>query len=85
MRNKTDRNDARDIKRSGRANAGPGAIPDRYHRHFHIGVHHFLIIRYANKITKQAKEEAVDPEPSEIGLLTESLDELTKSLKIRSL
>jgi len=38
----------------------------------------FLIVRYANRIMKKAEEEAADPGPSEIDLLTEIRDSLKK-------
>ncbi|WP_417595140.1 large conductance mechanosensitive channel protein MscL [Parasphingorhabdus sp.] len=38
----------------------------------------FLIVRYANRIMTKAEEEAADPGPSEIDLLTEIRDSLKK-------
>tara|TARA_R110002033_G_scaffold12119_1_gene37273 strand:+ start:1227 stop:1652 length:426 start_codon:yes stop_codon:yes gene_type:complete len=38
----------------------------------------FMIVRYANRIMKKAEEEAADPGPSEIDLLTEIRDSLKK-------
>lgn len=38
----------------------------------------FMIVRYANKVMKKAEEEAADPGPSEIDLLTEIRDSLKK-------
>jgi large conductance mechanosensitive channel len=38
----------------------------------------FMIVRYANRLTKKTEAEAVDPGPSEIDLLTEIRDSLKK-------
>lgn len=38
----------------------------------------FMIVRYANKVTAKQEEEAADPGPNEIDLLTEIRDNLKK-------